>query len=74
MNIEKEDRALLALLAARREHELDITDDLLRKAYAIQCRHQFDRERDISVQEMQRLLDDYLARQGGDAEGHGGNS
>jgi hypothetical protein len=64
---EHEDVALAALLAVFRELETGVTEDLLRKAYAIQRQHQFDRdgERDASLQAMQKLVEDHVASAGG---------
>ena len=47
-------QALLKTTVARAE-ELPI--DLLKKVYEIQKIHQFDRDRDVSLQEMQRLVE-----------------
>lgn len=74
MNSEKEERALLALLAARQKFEPELPEDLLRKAYAIQCAHQFDREQDVSLREMQRLLDDFSTQQSDGAATEGGKA
>lgn len=62
-----EDVALAALLAVFREVETGVSEDLLRKAYAIQRQHQFDRdgERDASLQAMQRLVEDFVTSAGG---------
>jgi hypothetical protein len=63
---EHEDVALLALLAVFREIETGVSEDLLRKAYAIQRQHQFDRdgERDASLQAMQKLVEDFVTSAG----------
>lgn len=57
------DMALNALLMTAREVLTGLPEDLILKAYAIQRRHQFDREgeREASLQEMQRLVDEYVA-------------
>ncbi len=57
------DMALNALLMSAREVPTGLPDELILKAYAIQRRHQFDREgeREASLQEMQRLVEEYLA-------------
>jgi hypothetical protein len=56
---EKDDFALAALLKTAERHRESGLTDLLRKAYEIERRHQFDTEeqRDSSVQELQRLLE-----------------
>jgi hypothetical protein len=52
------DMALAALLKAA-EADPSLSTDLLRKSFAIQRRHQFDRDdtREISMQELKTLLD-----------------
>lgn len=62
MNDDSEHMALSALLAAGVEFAPDIPADILKKAYAIQKSRQFDRERDVSLQEMSKLVDEYLGR------------
>jgi uncharacterized protein YebE (UPF0316 family) len=58
------DMALQALLRVTKEIDIDLPEDLIRKAYAIQRRHQFDREdeREVSLQEMQRLVEEYIGQ------------
>jgi hypothetical protein len=53
------DMALNALLKAATEIEPDLSQDLLLKSYAIQRKHQFDREdsRETSMQDLKVLLD-----------------
>ena len=63
---EKDDIALTALLKTAetyREHDLT---GLLRKAYEIERRHQFDadEQRDSSFQELQRLLESTIESSG----------
>ncbi len=52
------DMALTALLKAA-EMDASLPTELLRKSFAIQRRHQFDREenREVSLQELKTLLD-----------------
>jgi hypothetical protein len=52
------DMALTALLKAA-ETDASLPTELLRKSFAIQRRHQFDREenREVSLQELKTLLD-----------------
>ena len=56
------DMALSALMAAAHDTEPSIPEDLVRKVYAIQRRHQFDREdrREDSLQELQNLVDEFI--------------
>ena len=53
------DMALEALLKAAAEVDPILSTELLRKSFAIQRRHQFDRadSRESSMQEMKSLLD-----------------
>ena len=57
--------ALAALLAVAQAEAPELPQDLLRKAFAIQKRHQFDREEqsNASVQDMQSLIDAYVDTQ-----------
>ncbi len=59
MTDQPDDMRLAALLASARAVSPELEEDLLRKAYAIQRSHQFDRDRTISVQQMQRLIEEY---------------
>jgi hypothetical protein len=63
----EQDLALSALLAAASEVDASMPDDLLRKSYAIQRSHQFDREenRDTSLQDLTKLVDDHIESGGG---------
>jgi hypothetical protein len=56
---EKEDIALTALLKAAEQYQDVAINELLKKAYEIERRHQFDSEeqRNSSLQELQRLLE-----------------
>lgn len=53
------DMALAALLKAAAEIDPLLSTDLLRKSFAIQRRHQFDRDdtREMSMQELKSMLD-----------------
>jgi len=53
------DMALAALLKAAAEVDPLLSTELLRESFAIQRRHQFDREdaREMSMQELKSLLD-----------------
>lgn len=62
MNDDNEHMALSALLAAGEEFAPDIPADILKKAYAIEKARQFDRDRDVSLQEMGKLVDEYLGQ------------
>lgn len=62
MSDDNEHMALSALLAAAAEFAPDIPEDILKKAYAIQKSRQFDRDRDVSLQEMSKLVDEYLGQ------------
>ena len=64
MSEDNEHMALSALLAAGEEVAPDIPAEILKKAYAIQKARQFDRDRDVSLQEMNKLVDEYLGESG----------
>lgn len=53
-----DDLALETLLAVRLEIAPDLDEDLLRRCYEIQTKHQFARERSHSAQAMDRLIED----------------
>lgn len=71
MNEPKEasNMALDTLLAAARDVAPEIPEDLLRRVFALQMTHQFDAERDISLQELQRVLDDFVGQSAGGGGG-----
>lgn len=60
------DMALAALLKAAAEVDPLLSTELLRKSFAIQRRHQFDRDdtREISMQELKSLLDAMIEEAG----------
>lgn len=62
MSDDNEHMALSALLAAGEEFAPDIPVEILKKAYAIQKARQFDRDRDVSLQGMGKLVDEYLGQ------------
>lgn len=63
------DMALAALLKAATEVEPEFPTDLLLKSYAIQRKHQFDRDdnRETSMQDLKVLLDAVVDAQGSTA-------
>lgn len=54
------DMALDALLTAGKRYASQVPDPLLRKAYEIQVRYQFEDEREIPLREMSRIVEDYI--------------
>jgi hypothetical protein len=52
------DLALETLLSVRADVAPDLDEQLLRSCYAIQKKHQFERDRGPSSQAMDRLIDD----------------
>ena len=59
-DVEVEDMAWKALVETAREVAPDLSEDFLRKAYEIQRRHQFSRDRAESYLLMERLIDSEL--------------
>lgn len=57
---EREDLALATLRALASEEEDRLPADLVEKLYLLQKRHQFDADRAASLQEMQRVLEQYV--------------
>ena len=51
------DFALETLKTVAEEIEIDLPEGAIERIYAIQKRHQFDADRSISAQEMQRLIE-----------------
>jgi hypothetical protein len=60
---DEEDLALATLLSIRAEIAPDLDEDLLRKAYAIQRRHQFSDDHAQSSAAMERLIDEVISAQ-----------
>ncbi len=63
---DENDMALAALLTAAAEVDPSLSAELLRKSFAIQRRHQFDRDdtRALSMQELKSLLDSMVEGEG----------
>ncbi|MGA2081832.1 MAG: hypothetical protein ABSH53_14660 [Holophaga sp.] len=53
------DMALVTLLSVAKELNLPLDVSLIRSAYAIQRRHQFDRDPQASYQDMKRLVNEF---------------
>ncbi len=53
------DMALDTLLLVAKELNLPLEVNLIRSAYAIQRRHQFDRDPQASYQDMKRLVNEF---------------
>jgi len=54
------DMVLDALLAAGKHHAPGLPENILRSAYEIQINNQFERDRDIPLKKMARLVEDYI--------------
>ena len=63
------DLVLDTLLAVQREIAPDLDEELVRQCYEIQKKHQFDRDRAVSTQAMDRLIDDRAASQAAPTSG-----
>lgn len=58
MTENSEDLALETLLAVRAELAPDLDEELLRRCYEIQKKHQFSKDRSHSAQLLDRLVED----------------
>lgn len=56
---EAPDMALTTLLSVAKNLNLALPDKLIKTAYVIQRRHQFDRDPEASYQDMKRLVNEY---------------
>ena len=56
---EKEDIALKTLLSVSQRVAPEIPRDLVERVFALQRAHQFDRDRAVSHQELQKLVEEY---------------
>lgn len=65
MSTEHDDLALTALLTAAKEVNCDLTEDFIKRSYAIQRSHQFDQDQTTSLHDLEKLVDDHLSK--GDA-------
>lgn len=63
---------LETLLAVRTELGLDLDDDLLEACFEIQKKYQFNHDRTLSTQAMDRLIEDRVEKAGGKQTGDGG--
>ena len=56
---------LQTLLAVRTEMGVDLDDDFLQKCFEIQKKYQFNHDRTLSTQAMDRLIEDRVEKAGG---------
>jgi hypothetical protein len=68
------DLVLETLLAVHREIAPDLDDELVRRCYEIQKKHQFDRDRGVPTQAMDRLIDDRANAQASTAPAKAGRA
>jgi hypothetical protein len=68
------DLVLETLLAVRKEVAPDLDEELVRQCYEIQKKHQFEHDRDVPTQAMNRLIDERANAQAGSATTKGGHS
>lgn len=52
------DMALDALLKASKQLEQNLSQELILKAYQIEKKYQFDKDRDEAIKEMEKLMND----------------
>lgn len=55
---------LQTLLSVRKELGIDLNEDLLRACFDIQKKHQFNHDRTLSAQAMDRLIEQYVEKTG----------
>lgn len=60
MTANNDDLALETLLAVRQEQAPNLDEQLVRNCYALQKNHQFDKDRTVTVQAMERLIEEHL--------------
>lgn len=65
------DMALETLLSVSKNLNLSLPEKLIRTAYLIQRRHQFDRDPQASYQEMKRLVNEFAQESPSLEEGSG---
>ena len=58
----EEDLAFETLRTVRREIASELEEQLVNQCYVIQKKHQFEADRSVSSQLMDRLIDDYVDR------------
>ena len=63
-----EDMTLETLLAVRIEVSPALDEALLRQCYLIQKRFQFSEDRTISVSNMEKVIDEFVKGQAGEAQ------
>ena len=56
---------LETLLAVKAELGVDLDDELLEACFKIQKKYQFNHDRTLSIQAMDRLIDDLVEKAGG---------
>ena len=55
----KNELALSTLLTVAAKVAPELSRDLLERVFALQTTHQFDRDRSVSLQEMEKLVEQY---------------
>ena len=60
MNEVNEDIALNVLLNIAKNSASNLPDDFLRAAYAIEVKYQFEKDREIPLNELKRLVEAYV--------------
>lgn len=59
MSATDSDMGLEAFLSAAREQSPTLNEALIRAAYKIQINHQFDKDRVLALQELEKLVEHY---------------
>ena len=59
----EQDLALTALLGAANDLEMSLPESFIKASYAIQRRHQFNQDPTISLDDLEKLVEDYLGKE-----------
>lgn len=57
-----QDLALTALLAAAKDGETSLPEIFIKASYAIQRRNQFNQDQTVSLQDLEKLVEDHLGQ------------
>ena len=61
-----QDLALTALLAAAKDTETTLPESFIQATYAIQRRHQFNQDETVSLNDLEKLVEDHVGQSQGE--------